>query len=690
MHRSASDSLHGQSRPSKPYNTVLVLVLLFGIALLPRVIAIGEFSTVDEAVHWFNRARAFLAALATGDYAQTYQVGHPGVTTMWLGALGSWLADYFSVYDSTATKQLMRMPGAIVHASVIATAFLPLRRLFNPTIALIATLLWATDPFLIAHGQLLHLDALLTSFMVISLLYGLIAFGWDTPDQPTLRWGALVGSGIAGGLALLTKSPAVLLPVEIAAVAIVALTYRGKHQWRSTISALLVWGITAVGVWFVLWPAAWLDPIGVMTKIVQEALSNGGDPQASGNFLLGQQIADPGLAFYPLALAFRSTPQAAIGLIAAVIWLWLPQTARRERRTVLLLAACVLVMVAILSSMAKKFDRYALPTVPLLQIIAACGLAWLLKGIATLVRRNVHSSASRTRRSWLGRAAWGIGTLFLGIQVLCYHPYELAYYNPLLGGGATAQKIVPVGWGEGYDLAMEYIRAQPGGCSLPTVVWYRVLIEGLSCGSSSIRMGDVSEEIGASYVILYIDQWQRGYYPEATNLIRSRGMLIHTVQIRGIDYAQIYRMPQPSEQAIDAEFNRNLQLRSYQIDTTDPAQVALTLTWQNQEWLSGDEYVFLHVLNGSGQRVAQVDVPLRSTEHVSELWRPSYLNVQQQAIPLPDQLPTGVYWVSLGVYHAGENQRIPLTRASAAFKRPASGADSLTIGPFEHTRNPAG
>ncbi|NJP07139.1 MAG: hypothetical protein HC837_16730 [Chloroflexaceae bacterium] len=42
----------------------------------------------------------------------------------------------------------------------------------------------------------------------------------------------------------------------------------------------------------------------------------------------------------------------------------------------LLLGAIVLLLLA-LTILPKKFDRYALPAVPLLQILAACGLVWL-------------------------------------------------------------------------------------------------------------------------------------------------------------------------------------------------------------------------------------------------------------------------------------------------------------------------
>ena len=40
-------------------------------------------------------------------------------------------------------------------------------------------------------------------------------------------------------------------------------------------------------------------------------------------------------------------------------------------------------------------------------------------------------------------------------------PYALAYYNPLVGGGPAASRVLLVGWGEGLDQVAAYLNAQP-------------------------------------------------------------------------------------------------------------------------------------------------------------------------------------------------------------------------------------
>src|SRR6266487_5534134 len=62
-------------------------VLLFLLALVPRLIGLGEATTEDED-QWIARSGGFARAVALGSWRETYQIGHPGVTTMWVTDLG--------------------------------------------------------------------------------------------------------------------------------------------------------------------------------------------------------------------------------------------------------------------------------------------------------------------------------------------------------------------------------------------------------------------------------------------------------------------------------------------------------------------------------------------------------------------------------------------------------------------------
>src|SRR5215212_7982065 len=192
-------------------------------ALLPRVLALGLFITDDEANFWLMRSDIFLKAIRSGDFAATAITAHPGVTTMWLGASGIVLRQAlvgWGVIHSDAfpvVLALIRLPVVLAHFVVILLGYRLLRRMFQGGVALLAALLWATDPFVIGYSKLLHTDALSASFMSLSLLAA--CYYWN--HQRSWRW--LLLSGVSAGLAFLSKSPALILVPAVALVALLAM-----------------------------------------------------------------------------------------------------------------------------------------------------------------------------------------------------------------------------------------------------------------------------------------------------------------------------------------------------------------------------------------------------------------------------------------------------------------------------------
>ena len=61
---------------------LLVYGLLAAVILIPRIIGLDEFVTVDEPV-WTSHSANFYYALGESDFENTFQEYHPGVTTMW-------------------------------------------------------------------------------------------------------------------------------------------------------------------------------------------------------------------------------------------------------------------------------------------------------------------------------------------------------------------------------------------------------------------------------------------------------------------------------------------------------------------------------------------------------------------------------------------------------------------------------
>ena len=128
----------------------LVAALLGLLALAPRLIDVDRFLTTDE-VFWMGRTGNFARALASGQLGQTFQSGHPGVTTMWTALLGMGPAQ---AGDLAGARRIVSRRGVsqnptfmdglpqarrafgVVTAAGVALAVLLAWRLFGPGLGL--------------------------------------------------------------------------------------------------------------------------------------------------------------------------------------------------------------------------------------------------------------------------------------------------------------------------------------------------------------------------------------------------------------------------------------------------------------------------------------------------------------------------------------------------------------------------
>ena len=164
------------------------------------------------------RSLRFSQALAQGEWADTAQIGHPGVTTMWLGSLGilvkraadpvasteaiQWLGQVTTLApeNAEAFKRLgvfltyARLPVILINALGVVLIYLLVRRLWGQRVGVIAGLLFALDPFTAGLSGLLHVDGLLTTFSVLCVLAMLN--GVVKPPSPALPAARQRGAGV--------------------------------------------------------------------------------------------------------------------------------------------------------------------------------------------------------------------------------------------------------------------------------------------------------------------------------------------------------------------------------------------------------------------------------------------------------------------------------------------------------------
>lgn len=537
---------------------VLALGLLFALAFGTRAIGLGGAVTEDED-QWIARSGRFADGLASQQWRRTYLTGHPGVTVMWLTTAtlgvdrtrpferGNGAPDVTTVPDFLPALTRARVPFAVLQAGLVVVAAVLVARLLGAGTGLIAGLLLAAEPFWAGVGPVVGMDGLLTGLLTVSLLALLLACGFGAEPMagpgpeaaPGLRWrvGWAALAGGAFGLAFLSKTTALFVGPVVAVVVLLA----GWHAWRSRAADAPLagaraaprwwvvpfalgagWGIAAVLVVWLLWPAAWASPVGTVIRAITFSARLGGAPHGPGSFLLGEPVDDPGLLFYPVALMLRLGPGTMLGLLLVFLF----GAAVPTRRAAWSLLGYVALFLLLLTAAPKKVDRYLLPILPSLAILAAIG--WIE------VARRLGSAPGPG-----GGAFLLVGLLALGLQVwplVQAGPYPLAGYNPLAGGVQVAERSIPVGWGDGLDVAGQRIRELAGGRTVVTSIWSPLRV---SFGAHAPGPVVSHQQIGqADFYVDYVHARQRRLTPRQLATRPPDAV----VTIGGVDYARIYKL----------------------------------------------------------------------------------------------------------------------------------------------------
>ena len=444
------------------HTTRICLLLLVTLAFLVRLAPLGRYVTPDEPM-WVQRSVQFADALAAGDWASVPVTGHPGVTTMWLGAAGVALQRLLAPAESAAHLDWLhrlawltpengeafrhlafflpfgRVAVALATTLGLLLASLLTARRFGWRAALLMTGLLAFDPLLVGHSGLLHTDALLSTFVLLALL---AAFnGLDGP-RPALWWGL---AGLFSALATLSKTPGVMAAgflVGLLAVRAIPVVVRRQPQpalW-SLATCALAFLVAFVLALFALYPALWADPAGVVQTLGAFAGRHVEMTQRP-IFFAGRLTYDPGPVFYPAVLLFRASPLLLVGLVIGLARL---RRIPADHRFVLLtLLAFAVLFVTMMSLGAKKHDRYVLPVIPPLTLAVAVAL----------------SASPRLRVS---RSPYLLVPLLSLVLLLPFVTCPLAYANPLLGGPPVAARVLSLDWGEGMGAAARWLNRQPG------------------------------------------------------------------------------------------------------------------------------------------------------------------------------------------------------------------------------------
>ncbi|MFN8458464.1 MAG: phospholipid carrier-dependent glycosyltransferase [Anaerolineae bacterium] len=572
-------------------SNLLISLFLFLLALLPRAYDLPRFVTADEA-KWVYRSAQFLAALLRGDFPATSVNLTPAVTTTWLGSIG--LAIYYQLYQATLNQPFLtwlnslpefrvqldilvatRWPMVILTSLAVVGLYLITARLFYPSLAFLAAVFVALDPHLVALSRILGHDAPAAVFMSLSLLLLLVIKRSSEPgSQQSLHrsiapsfW--LTLSAVAAGLAFLSKAPTLFLIPFAGLVFFVSefpfLQLSTLASFRRLLVSLFLWIAVAYLTFVIVWPAAWVDPLGRPAAVFQNAFISATDQEEASEEGFWR-VPDLGPFYYLVNGGFKLSPLVLVGTGLAIFFAMnkriskeakhdqpSPHAPHASRITVspchrvtpaplLWLLAFALLFTLFMTLSDKRSPRYILPIFPVLGIIAAYGWLKLMQ-----VAGNVFN---------VQRLRFNIQPLFVALVTLAacitlipYAPYYFTYYNPLLGGPYIAASLVKIGWGEGLDQVGRFLQREGDLRATKVGTAYASTVAPFFEGNlSSVTSQNLD------YVVLYLKQVQSGE-PSAEFVSYFEWLdPIFSVNLNGIHYADVY--PGPALQVINLQSPR--------------------------------------------------------------------------------------------------------------------------------------
>ncbi len=680
---------------------------VFLIALLPRILGLDTFLTADEDDQ-IMFANHFLKSALLGDWGGVLVLGYPGVPTLVLGAAGvglryafhylGWLplpwvtGDLMTTLNQVTTRfgvfeypldflLWVRVPLAVIAALSILGIFLLAKRLVDERVALLGTLIIAFDPFILAHTRVIHVDGPLSYFMFLSFLAFLLYL-----DKGAWKW--LLLSGLFGGLAVLSKTPAALLgPILVAGGVFYALFpppgLPHSMRWKRLVLALVGWAIVAGVAFFALWPSMWSRPSFALSWIIDNIQSVNSTAHPTTGIFWGNQKSDQNPLYYLIVFPYHLTPLTTVGVLAGLVmivvgfvdrWRKVDSWAARQLPLALALTAYVLIFVAPVSAISRRGDRYILPVFFATGLLSAMALWWLM----ILATKHLSSFFNRIRIKpvYLLSAA----VLLQILLVLLYHPYYLAYFNPVIGSYRTAPYRINIGWGEGLDVAARYLNQATGEQKPQVAAWYSSQFAPFYQGQT-IDLSDHSSALTGEYTVFYINQVQRGFPSgEILSYFWQREPW-HVVKLGGIDYAWIFEGPVVSQDPpenyvfpVEALFGGGAALvgldvprLTVPVDTyhLSPEElehtfhspyaevtggIPVTLYWETLAQIHGEHNIYIRLVDDNGVAWGEVDRMILAGLWRPDRWRAGYFLRDEYKLPVDPATPPGTYHFEVGMY----------------------------------------
>jgi len=348
-------------------------------------------------------------------YWQPYYVPHPPFSRI---VSGLTKAIFFPILDKFTAY---RLAPALFFGLLVTVMYVWIAEVFSPVAGLFAALSLAVMPnlFGLAHFALTDIPLTTLWFLTVYCFWrGLKSW----------RWSVLLG--IVWGLALATKFPAFLIPIPL-------LLWAHLYHRQAYANNLFAMIFLSPVVMVISNPYLWHQTLPRIATFLYDSVSRGFRPETNFPiFFFHEYYTTSTLPwYYPFFMIGVTVPEPILFLalagIISMVWLK-PQ--REIIALFLVNAGFVLVTGLFPGAVLHDVTRLMLPAMPFAVGLASCSFYVLVR---YLTEGGWRITAIQRIAGLRAKVIGGLSFLLLfpaALDLFAYHPYELSYYNRLVGG----------------------------------------------------------------------------------------------------------------------------------------------------------------------------------------------------------------------------------------------------------------
>jgi len=344
-----------------------------------------------------------------------YHVPHPPFSRIFSGLTKEFLSPFMDKFTA------YRLAPALFFALLVTVMYLWVTDLFNRAAGLFSalTLILIPNLFGFAHFAVTDMPLATMWFLTVYCFWRGLK-NW--------KWSLILG--VLWGLALSTKFPALLIPIPLLLWA--HLYHRQSYQ-NNVISMIFISPLVMIACQ----PYLWKQPfVGILT-FLYEGVSRGYRPETNFTIFFYNQLlfSNELPRYYPFFITAVTTPETILFLCLAGIVSIFFLKAQRDAIMLFLVSAIFIPAMSLLpGAVLHDGMRQLLSALPFLAALAGCGFLFLTESLTRWSQSIAALQRISHLRVKLAALVFFLALFPAAVNLWTYHPYQLSYYNRLVGG----------------------------------------------------------------------------------------------------------------------------------------------------------------------------------------------------------------------------------------------------------------